>query len=76
MNQIIESQTASGSIDPLAKEIMDHFRKHARSPEENKRRKAELDYAVMKNRIIAKERQHEALKERAKRALRGEVDYE
>jgi hypothetical protein len=69
-------QTASGSLDPLTDEIKRILLKGARSPEENKKRKAELDFAAEKNRIIGRERRLEYLKERAKKVIRGEIDYE
>ena len=76
MNQITETQHASGSVDTLAAEINKVLLRGARSPEENKRRKAELESAAERNRIIGRERRLEESKERAKRALRGETDYE
>ena len=76
MNQITETQTPSGSVDTLAAEINKVLLRGARSPEEHKRRKAEIESAAQRNRIIGRERRFEELKEGAKRALRGETDYE
>jgi hypothetical protein len=76
MNQESEIQYVSGSVDTLADEIRKVMLKGARSPEENKKRKAELDFAAMKKRIIGRERRLEELKERTRRKLRGEIDDE
>jgi hypothetical protein len=80
------NQTQSGSVDPLAQAIVDAARKSgARAwlgfppPEEMEKfraEKAERDFQAMKRRADARERRREQLKEGAKRALRGEIDYE
>ena len=76
MNQAQDNEIASGSVDTFAQEVNKILFRDARSPEENKQRKAELEFAVQKSRIIARERRYEELKEAVRRKLRGELDYE
>ena len=79
MNQIEETQNPSGSVDPFVAELQAKFGSFpptAEQTEKNKARKDELEFATMKNRADARDRHHEALKERAKRILRGDTDYE
>jgi hypothetical protein len=65
-----------GSVATMAEQIKKVMLNGAQTPEEFKQRKAELEFATMKNRIINRERHHEKLKEAARRTLRGETDYE
>lgn len=80
------NQSQSGSVDPLAQSVVEGLRKSgARAwlglppPEEMEKfraEKAERDFQAMKRRADARGRRREKLKERAKRALRGETDHE
>jgi len=86
MDQITETQNASGSVDPLAQLLVDTLRKSGCSawlgfppPEEMERlraEKAERDFQALKRREEAKDRHHAEMKEALKRIFKGEVDDE
>jgi hypothetical protein len=81
------NQTQSGSVDPLAKFLVDELRKSGArawrlgfpSPEEMeqlKAEKAERRFQWDKGRAAAEERRRETLKDGARRNMRREPDYE
>ena len=79
MNPITEDQNPTSSVDPLVAELQAKFGSFpptAERMEKSKARKAELEFASMKNRADAKERHREMLKERARRIIRGDTDDE
>ncbi len=79
MNEAPDRQDASGTVDPFAAELQAVLGTYPPSPDQMKRakaRKAELDFRWMKRRVDSRQRRLEESKERAKRVLRGETDYE
>ena len=71
MNEIIENQNQSGSVDPLA-QIRSTT---AEEMEKNKTRKAELEFRLAKRQVENQKRKMAELKEAVIRNIRGEVDY-
>ena len=81
---LINNQTDSGPIDPLAQEVFNALRKSGTrvwlgfpSPEEMaklKEEKAERDFQLMKRRADARDREHEALKQLARDVIRQNRD--
>ena len=81
-----QTQTASGSVDPLALLVVNELRKSGTRawlgfppPEEMEKfraEKAERDFQTMKRRADRGQRHLQELKQAAKRKLQGETDYE
>ncbi|MGA2179608.1 MAG: hypothetical protein ABSH15_08510 [Verrucomicrobiota bacterium] len=84
MNQITETQTASGSVDPLAQLIVDTIRKSGGRawlgfppPEEMEQlraEKAERDFKIAKRRLENQDRKRAELKERAREVIQRNRD--
>ena len=76
MNQIIETQTASGSVDPLAQicAALGHWPPTAEEIEKNRARKAEIEFQSQKRRLENQDRKRAEMKERAREVIRRNRD--
>jgi len=84
MNQIIETQNASGSVDPLAQLLVDTLRKSGcrawlgfpppEEMEQLKAEKAERDFQTTKRRMENQDRKMMELKQRARAVIQRNRD--
>jgi hypothetical protein len=84
MDQITETQNASGSVDPLAQLIVETLRKSGCKawigfppPEEMEKlraEKAERDFQITKRRLENQDRKRAEMKERAREVIRRNRD--
>jgi hypothetical protein len=69
----LEKQDVSGSPDKFAEEFKRVCQTGIMTPEEIKRKRAELKFAEEKNRLLAAECYMAGLKEATRRTLKGEI---
>jgi hypothetical protein len=70
------NQNVSGSVGIFADEFIRVCQDGTRTPEENRRLKAELDFKIMKRRAVDREHRMAELKEAVRRKLNGEISDE
>ena len=79
MNQAPDKPTASGSADTFAaklRAVLGSWPPTSEAIERFKAEKAELELQSTKRRIENQDRRMAALKEGARRTLRGDIDYD